>query len=49
MVERSRRRWQVKAKIAETPMTQLTNSRFAWFNGKFMPENQVLISFRDRS
>src|SRR5881275_2960661 len=37
------------AKIAETTMTQLTNSRFAWFNGKFMPENQVLISFRDRS
>ena len=30
-------------------MTQLTNSRFAWFNGKIMPENQVLISFRDRS
>ncbi len=30
-------------------MTQLTNSRIAWFNGKFMPENQVLIPFRDRS
>ena len=30
-------------------MTQSTNSRLAWFNGKFMPENQVLISFRDRS
>ena len=30
-------------------MTQPTNSRIAWFNGKFMPENQVLISFRDRS
>jgi hypothetical protein len=30
-------------------MTQLTNSRLAWFNGKFMAENQVLISFRDRS
>ena len=30
-------------------MTQMTNSRLAWFNGKFMPENQVLISFRDRS
>ena len=30
-------------------MTQLNNSRVAWFNGKFMPENQVLISFRDRS
>jgi branched-chain amino acid aminotransferase len=31
------------------PTTELTNSRLAWFNGKFMPENQVLISFRDRS
>ena len=30
-------------------MTQPTNCRLAWFNGKFMPENQVLISFRDRS
>ena len=30
-------------------MTQLTNSRLAWFNGKFMPGNQVLIPFRDRS
>src|SRR5258708_15783895 len=30
-------------------MTQLTNSRLAWFNGKFMPENQGLITFRDRS
>jgi branched-chain amino acid aminotransferase len=30
-------------------MPQPTNSRFAWFNGKFMPENQVLIPFRDRS
>ena len=30
-------------------MTQPTKTRFAWFNGKFMPENQVLISFRDRS
>ena len=30
-------------------MTQQANSRLAWFNGKFMPENQVLISFRDRS
>jgi branched-chain amino acid aminotransferase len=35
--------------IAETTMTQLTNSRLAWFNGTFMPENQVLIPFRDRS
>ena len=24
-------------------------SRIAWFNGKFVPENEVLISFRDRS
>jgi branched-chain amino acid aminotransferase len=30
-------------------MTQLTNSRIAWFNGRFMPETQVLIPFRDRS
>lgn len=29
-------------------MTQPTNYRLAWFNGKFMPENQVVISFRDR-
>ena len=43
------RPWPVVAKIAETTMTQPTNSRLAWFNGKFMPENQVLISFRDRS
>jgi len=27
------------AKIAEKAMTQLNNSRLAWFNGKFMPEN----------
>lgn len=30
-------------------MTQPIPIRTAWFNGKFMPENQVLISFRDRS
>jgi branched-chain amino acid aminotransferase len=30
-------------------MTQLNNSRLAWFNGMFMPENEVLLSFRDRS
>src|SRR5579862_8465358 len=30
-------------------MTQPTNTRLAWFNGEFLPENQVLISFRDRS
>ena len=30
-------------------MSQPANTRTAWFNGKFMPENQVLISFRDRS
>lgn len=30
-------------------MSQLANQRVAWFNGKWMPENQVLIPFRDRS
>ena len=30
-------------------MTQPANSRLAWFNGTYMPENQVLIPFRDRS
>jgi branched-subunit amino acid aminotransferase/4-amino-4-deoxychorismate lyase len=30
-------------------MIQPGNSRIAWFNGQFMPENRVLISFRDRS
>ena len=30
-------------------MSHMPNSRIAWFNGKFMPENQVLLSFRDRS
>jgi branched-chain amino acid aminotransferase len=30
-------------------MSQATTTRLAWFNGKFMPENQVLIPFRDRS
>ena len=30
-------------------MTQQSNVRIAWFNGQFMPENQVLISFRNRS
>jgi branched-chain amino acid aminotransferase len=30
-------------------MTQPTRSRFAWFNGRFLPEHQVLIPFRDRS
>ena len=28
---------------------QLSNQRIAWFNGQFMPENQVMIPFRDRS
>src|ERR1700755_1615947 len=28
---------------------QLSNQRIAWFNGTFMPENQVMIPFRDRS
>src|ERR1700752_2279242 len=39
----------LEAKISETTMTQLTNCRLAWFNGDFMPENHVLIPFRDRS
>jgi len=30
-------------------MSQLANQRVAWFNGKFLPESQVLIPFRDRS
>lgn len=30
-------------------MTPTTATRLAWFNGKFMPENQVLLPFRDRS
>jgi len=30
-------------------MTQMTNSRLAWFNGQYLPENQVLLPFRDRS
>jgi len=30
-------------------MTQPAHPRIAWFNGKFLPENQVLLSFRDRS
>jgi branched-chain amino acid aminotransferase len=30
-------------------MMQSSDTCTAWFNGKFMPENQVLISFRDRS
>src|SRR4029077_17851867 len=37
------------AKITETPMTQLNNSRLAWVHGKFNPQNQVTIPFRDRS
>ena len=28
---------------------QLSNQLIAWFNGQFMPENQVMIPFRDRS
>src|ERR1700756_5145004 len=36
-------------KIAEMTTMELTSSRVAWFNGRFMPENQVLIPFRDRS
>ena len=29
-------------------MTQPASRRFAWFNGRFMPECEVLIPFRDR-
>ncbi|MBV6432153.1 MAG: D-alanine aminotransferase [Bryobacteraceae bacterium] len=29
-------------------MTHPSKTRIAWFNGKFLPENEVLISFRDR-
>ena len=28
---------------------QLSNQRIAWFNGKFAPESDVVIPFRDRS
>jgi branched-chain amino acid aminotransferase len=37
------------AKITESTMTNLANCRIAWFNGSFIPENQVLIPYRDRS
>lgn len=30
-------------------MTQPAHPRTAWFNGKYVPENQVLLPFRDRS
>lgn len=30
-------------------MIALSNSRVAWFNGRIVPENQVMIPFRDRS
>lgn len=30
-------------------MTALANERVAYFNGKIVPESQVLVSFRDRS
>jgi branched-chain amino acid aminotransferase len=30
-------------------MSQLANQRVAWFNGRFVPESQVLVPFRDRS
>ncbi|MBI1774287.1 MAG: aminotransferase class IV [Proteobacteria bacterium] len=29
-------------------MTQLANQRIAYFNGKFLPESEVRVSFRDR-
>ena len=28
-------------------MTTRANERVAWFNGNFMPENEVRIPFRD--
>ena len=30
-------------------MTERGNERIAWFNGRFVPESQVLVPFRDRS
>ena len=30
-------------------MAERANERVAWFNGEFMPENQVRIPFRDMS
>ena len=30
-------------------MTHTPHPRLAWFNGEFVPENRVLLSFRDRS
>ena len=30
-------------------MAERSNERIAWFNGRFVPESQVLIPFRDRS
>ena len=30
-------------------MAERANERVAWFNGKFMPEGQVMLPFRDRS
>lgn len=30
-------------------MATLSNQRVAWFNGRFVPEREVLIPFRDRS
>jgi branched-chain amino acid aminotransferase len=29
-------------------MAALANERIAWFNGRFMPEREVLVPFRDR-
>jgi branched-subunit amino acid aminotransferase/4-amino-4-deoxychorismate lyase len=40
----------IRSPAKESSMAQhLSNQRIAWFNGKFMPENQVMIPFRDRS
>jgi branched-chain amino acid aminotransferase len=30
-------------------MTTITNQRIAYFNGRYVPENEVLVPFRDRS
>jgi branched-chain amino acid aminotransferase len=30
-------------------MTELANHRIAYFNGKYLPEREVLVRFRDRS
>ena len=34
--------------MEKAAIAQPANCRVAWFNGRFMPENQVLVPFRDR-